>query len=100
MRILVADDEPDILRVMRVNLKLLGHSILESSDGEHVIQVAAHERPELIVLDVGMPYRDGLSILRELALLPETEDIPVILISGRVGFEYQQPGWRRGRPST
>jgi len=96
MRILVADDDPDILRIIGVNLKLLGHSVLESADGEHAIQVAAHERPDLIVLDVGMPYRDGLSILRELALLPETTDIPVVLISGRAEIEDQLAGWQTG----
>ena len=96
MRILVADDDPDMLRIIGVNLKLLGHSVLESADGEHAIQVAAHERPDLIVLDVAMPYRDGLSILRELALLPETTDIPVVLLSGRVGIEDQMAGWQTG----
>ena len=92
----MADDDPDMLRIIGVNLKLLGHSVLESADGEHAIQVAAHERPDLIVLDVAMPYRDGLSILRELALLPETTDIPVVLLSGRVGIEDQMAGWQTG----
>ena len=92
----MADDDPDILRIIGVNLKLLGHSVLESADGEHAIQLAAHERPDLIVLDVAMPNRDGLSILRELALLPETTDIPVVLLSGRVGIEDQMAGWRTG----
>jgi CheY-like chemotaxis protein len=96
MRILIADDDPDILRLIKVNLDYFGHTVLETSDGEHAIQVAAQERPDLIVLDVMMPYRDGLSILRELALLPETKDVPVILLTAKAMPYEQQQGWASG----
>jgi CheY-like chemotaxis protein len=96
MRILIADDAPDILRLIKVNLDYFGHTVLETSDGEHAIQVAAQERPDLIVLDVMMPYRDGLSILRELALLPETKDVPVILLTAKAMAYEQQQGWASG----
>jgi CheY-like chemotaxis protein len=96
MRILIADDDPDILRLIKVNLDYLGHTVLETSDGEHAIQVAAQERPDLIVLDVKMPYRDGLSILRELTLLPETMDLPVILLTASAMADEQQEGWASG----
>ncbi len=96
MRILIADDDPDILRLIKVNLDYLGHTVLESSDGEHAIQVAAQERPDLIVLDVKMPYRDGLSILRELTLLEETKDVPVILLTASAMADEQLRGWATG----
>jgi CheY-like chemotaxis protein len=96
MRILIADDDPDILRLIKVNLDYLGHTVLESSDGEHAIQLAAQERPDVIVLDVMMPYRDGLSVLRELILLPETKDVPVILLTAKAMAYEQQEGWAAG----
>jgi len=96
MRILIADDDPDILRLIKVNLDYLGHTVLETSDGEHAIQVAAQERPDLIVLDLMMPYRDGLSVLRELAQLPETKDVPVIILTARAMAHEQQRGWAAG----
>lgn len=96
MRILIADDDPDILRLIKINLDYLGHTVLETSDGEHAIQVAAQERPDLIVLDVMMPYRDGLSILRELTLVPETMDLPVILLTAKAMADEQQRGWAAG----
>ncbi len=96
MRILIADDDPDILQLIKVNLDYLGHTVLESLDGEHAIQLAAQESPDLIVLDVMMPYRDGLSVLRELAQLPETKDIPVILLTAKAMAYEQQQGWAAG----
>jgi CheY-like chemotaxis protein len=96
MRILIADDDPDILRLIKVNLDYLGHTVLETLDGEHAIQVAAQERPDLVVLDVMMPYRDGLSVLRELTLLPETKDIPVILLTAKAMAYEQKEGWASG----
>lgn len=96
MRILIADDDPDTLRLIKINLDYLGHTVLETSDGEHAIQVAAQERPDLIVLDVMMPYRDGLSILRELTLVPETKDVPIILLTAKAMADEQQRGWAAG----
>jgi CheY-like chemotaxis protein len=96
MRILIADDDPDILRLIKVNLDYLGHTVLESLDGEHAIQVAAQERPDLIVLDLMMPHRDGLSVLRELAQLPETKDVPVIILTAKAMAYEQQQGWAAG----
>src|SRR5438034_3095834 len=96
MRILIADDDPDILRLIKVNLDYLGHTVLETSDGEHAIQVAAQERPDLIVRDVIIPYRHGLSILREPILVPDTLDLPLTLLTPKAIVDEQQRGWAAG----
>ena len=96
MRILLVDDEPDILRICRVNLQFLGHTVLEAKDGEEALQLATSELPDLIVLDIMMPGKDGLSTLRELAASPVTSDIPVVLLSAKAGINDQLQGWEAG----
>ena len=61
MRVLVIDDEPDILFLCRVNLGFAGHEVLEAPDGERGMELAMRDRPDLIVLDVMLPALDGLS---------------------------------------
>ena len=59
MRVLVVDDEPDVLLLCRVNLEFAGHEVLEASNGERGVELAFGERPDVIVLDVMLPQRDG-----------------------------------------
>jgi two-component system, OmpR family, alkaline phosphatase synthesis response regulator PhoP len=96
LRILVIDDEPDVLLLCRVNLQFDGHEVLEASDGDAGFQKAVAERPDLIVLDVMMPRRDGFSVLQELREKEETKDIPVILLTARAQEDDQVRGWLAG----
>lgn len=96
MRVLVIDDEPDVLLLCRVNLEFAGHQVLEAPDGERGLELAAAERPDLIVLDVMLPQRDGISVLEELVETPETSDTPVVLLTAKAQREDQLRGWRAG----
>ena len=96
MRVLVIDDEPDVLLLCRVNLEFEGHSVLEAPDGERGFEIAVRERPDLIVLDVMLPLRDGFSILRSLQGNPATREIPVVLLTAKAREEDQMRGWRTG----
>lgn len=96
MRILVIDDEPDVLFLCRVNLEHAGHEVLEALTGERGIELATADRPDLIVLDVMLPRLDGLSVLKALAAHPQTQDTPVVLLTARVQAEDQLRGWRAG----
>jgi two-component system KDP operon response regulator KdpE len=79
-RILVVDDEPAIRRLLRITLEAEGYAVLEARSGrEAVDQVAAH-RPELIILDLGLPDLDGFEVLR---LLRERVQTPIIVESVR-----------------
>lgn len=95
MRVLVIDDEPDVLMLCRVNLELAGHQVLEASNGEAGLELALGERPDVIVLDV-MPELDGLSVLAALTSEASTRDLPVILLTARTQLEDRRAAWRAG----
>ncbi|HEY5488792.1 MAG TPA: response regulator, partial [Candidatus Limnocylindrales bacterium] len=64
--VLVVDDAPDIVRLTRDYLEHAGFAVLTAHDGVEALRVARQERPDLIVLDLGLPGRDGLDVTREL----------------------------------
>ena len=96
MRVLVIDDEPDVLMLCRVNLELAGHEVLEASNGEAGLELALHERPDVVVLDVMLPKIDGISVLGTLAKDDQTRDVPVILLTAKTQLEDRRAGWRAG----
>jgi DNA-binding response OmpR family regulator len=96
MRVLVIDDEPDVLLVCRVNLQAAGHDVLEALDGETGLQLALEKDPEVIVLDVMLPGRDGLSILGDLSADERTAETPVILLTAKTQDEDVMAGWQAG----
>ena len=106
MRVLVIDDEPDVLLLCRVNFEFAGHEVLETSDAEGAVAMAASEQPDLIVLDVMLPVLDGLSILEQLGERPETKEVPVVLLTAKTQEDDKLKGWRAGaaeyvtKPST
>ncbi len=96
MRVLVIDDEPDVLLLCRVNLEFAGHEVIETTDAVQGVAMATSEHPDLIVLDVMLPSRDGLSVLEELGGLPETREVPVVLLTAKAQEEDQLKGWQAG----
>jgi len=96
MRILVIDDEPDVLMLCRVNLELAGHEVLEAGTGEAGLELARRERPDLVVLDIMLPVRDGYQVLGDLAAEEDTREVPVILLTARTQVEDRLAGWRAG----
>ena len=79
-RILVIDDEAPIRRFLRVPLEAEGHSVIEAATAREGIQSAAREAPGLIILDLGLPDADGLSVLREVR---GWSQVPVLVLSVR-----------------
>lgn len=82
-KILVADDEIFMLRLLEMTLKKGGYQVASCRDGHTAVAQAAAQRPQLIVLDVMMPGLDGLGALRQLKENPETRDIPVVVLSAK-----------------
>lgn len=80
-RVLVVDDEPEILDLVHMMLEWEGYRVLDATDGLTGIEQARTEQPDLILLDVRMPKMTGLSVLELLANDPRTADIPVIMLS-------------------
>lgn len=79
-RVLVVDDEPQIRRFLRLGLTGHGYRVLEAATAEAALRVAVAEQPDLVVLDLGLPDRDGFSVL---AALREWSRAPVLILSVR-----------------
>ena len=80
--VLVVDDSPTICAVLGKMLRQDGYSVLQAAYGEQAIEVARHEQPALIFLDIVMPGMNGFAVLRALRLNPQTRHIPIVMISG------------------
>ena len=81
MRILYVEDNDDNIYVVRTRLTRAGHTVLVATDGEQGVAMAAAERPDLILMDLGLPKLDGWEATRRLKAAPETKNIPVIALS-------------------
>ena len=79
-KVLVVDDAPDIVRLTRDFLEHAGFAVVVARDGNEALRVARQERPDLIVLDLGLPGRDGLDVTRELRRDANT---PIVMLTAR-----------------
>ena len=81
--VLVADDDPVILRLIQVNLELEGYNVLTANNGQEAVDQAASAHPDLVILDIMMPRLDGYQACEQLKKNGETEAIPVIFLSAK-----------------
>ena len=80
-RVLIADDEPEVVDLVRMVLDMAGHSVSSARDGAETLAAIRAEQPDLILLDVRMPKLTGLQVLQQLRADPNTAPIPVIMLS-------------------
>jgi two-component system, OmpR family, KDP operon response regulator KdpE len=80
IRVLIVDDEPQIRRFLRTSLSAHGYRVIEASCGKEAIALTTTERPELVLLDLGLPDMDGLEVIRRLR---EWSPVPIIVVSVR-----------------
>ena len=78
--VLVVDDEPQIVKLVRDHLEAAGFSVLEAGDGRGAVRVAGTEHPDLVVLDLGLPGLDGLDVTRSLR---KDNPVPIIMLTAR-----------------
>jgi DNA-binding response OmpR family regulator len=88
-RILVADDDPSILRLLQLNFELEGYEVHTASDGEEALAQARASSPDVIVLDVMMPGLDGWEVCRRLKEDETMHSVPVILLTA-LGQEQER----------
>jgi DNA-binding response OmpR family regulator len=84
-RILIVDDEPDLLSVLRFGLEAEGFDVIEASDGERGLDLARTERPDLLVLDLMLPRMDGYKVCRALKFDERYRRLPIFILSARSG---------------
>lgn len=82
-KILVVDDEENIVELIRYNLEREGYAVITAGDGDTALKLAKGEQPDLIVLDIMLPGQDGLSVCRALQHDPATKWIPIVMVSAR-----------------
>ena len=95
-RVLVADDDPDIVKVVAANLEAEGITVETVGNGVEAQARALRMLPDLIILDIGMPGRDGLEVLKALRGHPDTKDIPVVFLTARSSDADIWEGWKSG----
>lgn len=80
-RILVVDDEPDILKVVVFRLKKLGYDVATATNGIEAIDSVRENKPDIILLDLRIPVLDGVEVAKRLKSEDETRDIPIIIVT-------------------
>jgi DNA-binding response OmpR family regulator len=84
-RILVVDDEPDLVAVLRMGLQMEGFEVLEAADGAEGLRRARADKPDLMLLDLMLPRMDGYQVCRELKFDPRYKRMPILILSARPG---------------
>jgi DNA-binding response OmpR family regulator len=79
--VLVADDDPEILTLLALRLKQRGYTVLEAADGEKALEAARAHQPDLVILDVMMPQKNGWEVARELKQSPATQGIGIVVLT-------------------
>jgi two-component system KDP operon response regulator KdpE len=80
-RVLIVDDEPQILRALRINLQARHYDVVTAADGAEALHAAATHHPDLVILDLGLPDLDGVEVIRRLRTWTP---VPILILSGRM----------------
>jgi DNA-binding response OmpR family regulator len=96
LTVLVIDDDPVILELLRVNFEIEGFDVVCARDGDEGFAMAQELQPDVVISDIMMPRRDGLQLLSDLKADPRTEDLPVILLSAKAQKSEVEHGLQLG----
>jgi CheY-like chemotaxis protein len=88
-KVLVAEDHEDTRQLLRMLLEKRGLSVVEAGDGFEAVTAAERERPDLILMDSGLPRLDGIGVTRRLRRLPALSAVPIVFLSGHAGPQAQ-----------
>ena len=89
-KILLVDDNIDIITTFRIALRRLGYSVIVAKDGDECLIKARNEKPDLILLDVRLPRMSGGEVLKRLKESPETKTVPVVAITASMSKETKE----------
>ncbi len=90
--ILVAEDEPHLREVLRFQLEAAGYRVLEAKDGQQALEMAMQTMPDLLLLDVMMPFRNGYEVCRDLRAAYATRHIPIIMLTAKAETQDKLEG--------
>jgi DNA-binding response OmpR family regulator len=89
-KILIVDDEQDVVKILGFKLFINGYTVVATGRGDRVVELAHQEKPDLIILDIKMPDKDGFTVLEELKASPKIMSTPIILFSGLPPAQIQK----------
>ena len=95
-KILIADDLSEVVELVRVILEGKDYEIVDASNGKEALKKARLEKPDLVLLDIVMPKMDGLEVCRELKKDPQTQDIPVLMLTAKAQETDKEKGRKAG----
>ena len=95
-RLLVVDDEPNLLRAVAAALRVQGYEVVTALTAAAALDRLSENLPDLVISDIRMPGMDGYALLRHLRARPETELLPVIFLTAKVGAADRIEGFRTG----
>lgn len=107
VKILLVDDEPDIVYLVKKILQKSGHHVIEAYSGEEALELANKSRPDLVLLDIMMPDLNGWEVSRSLKMNKDTKNLPIIMLTVRTSsdsveksFKYAKADAHVGKPAS
>jgi two-component system KDP operon response regulator KdpE len=95
-KILVIEDDKPTLAALKMALKARGHEVVVAVDGIGGVTVAANEKPDLVITDIGLPCGDGLAVMARIHNLLQSMDVPFIVLTGRTHPECEKQAMAAG----
>lgn len=95
-RVLIADDEPDIVEIIRYNLEREGYDVISAKDGDEALTKAKNVKPHLILLDIMMPKKNGVEVCQILRSMPAFKDTLIVFLTAMTDDDLQVKGLEMG----
>ncbi|MEX0875417.1 MAG: response regulator [Actinomycetota bacterium] len=95
-RVLLVDDDPQVLKLLRLNFEMEGYDVEVATDGAAALAAIDRRRPDAVVCDVMMPGMDGLAVVRRLRADPETAAVPIVMVSAKAQLADVRAGAEAG----
>ncbi len=89
-KILIVDDNPDLISILQVQLKDMGYDTVQATNGMQAVDIATAQLPDLILMDIIMPVTDGLEATRLIRENPKTSSIPILAVTALDGPIYEE----------
>ena len=89
-KVLVAEDEPDLRKMMKILLEIQGFDVIEAADGYEAVEKAVEQAPDLILMDMAMPVMGGLDSARTIRLHKELDEVPIVAVTAYGDFYDQR----------
>ncbi len=89
-KILIVEDNIDLIQVLGLTLELQGHEVIRATNGKQGLNIATSQLPDLILLDITLPDMDGFAAARQIRQNPKTHSIPILATTGRTSYKDQE----------